>query len=99
MSDESEYVVQQRQHLHGAIARLPSIDPALPANAYLAGWITIAEFVDPDGSRWFCTRTGTDGGDSDLMPWTEKGYLSHRLDARQAGLVADEFERADEDDD
>lgn len=75
MSDDG-----QRRHLHDAIAQLPELDGDLPDAAYLVGWVVLAEFADPDGSRWWCTRRGTDGGDCDLMPWTEKGYLRHALD-------------------
>lgn len=80
MTDEPDPVTTQRQHLHNAITELPKMDPEIPDAAYLVGWVTIAEFADPDGSRWFCERRGTDGGERDLMPWQVKGYLSHARD-------------------
>jgi hypothetical protein len=79
----------QRTHLHDAIARLPPLDDEIPDGAFLVGWVLVAEFADPDGSRWFVRRRGTDGGERDLMPWTEKGYLHEALDSWRAGDVAD----------
>lgn len=70
----------QRQVLHDAIAQVPSLDDEMPDTAFLVGWVLIAEFADPDGGRWFSTRSGTDGGETDVTAWAAKGYLEHARD-------------------
>lgn len=94
MTDDYEIddsIAQQRLHLHRAIADIPKIDRDIPDNAYLIGWVLMAEFMDSNGARWFVSRRGTDGGESDLMPWEEKGYLVHLLDEWRAATVRREF--------
>jgi hypothetical protein len=88
MSDTPDEVVTQRRHLHEAIQELPKLDSELDDSAYLTGWVLVAEFAAPDGSRWFCSRRGTDGGDKDLMPWTEKGYIRELEDSWTSRDVA-----------
>lgn len=92
VEDDPANLNGQRRHLHDAIAAVPKLDPELPDGAYLAGWVLMAEYVDPDGSRWWVTRRGTDGGEKDLMPWTEKGYLQHALDRWRASDLGRELD-------
>jgi hypothetical protein len=77
---DDDGIVRQRRHLHAAVAQVPPLDDEMPDGAFLVGWVLIAEFADPDGSRWFTARTGTDGGESELPPWGSKGYIAHALD-------------------
>jgi hypothetical protein len=91
MADESYQ--RQRHHLNEAISELPAMEDILPDEAYLTGWVMVAEFVDAKGGRWFCTRRGTDGGERDLMPWAEKGLLHELLESHTVREVGDRVGR------
>lgn len=78
--ERDEAVRQQRRTVHDAVAQIPVLDDEMPDGAFLIGWVLVAEFADPDGGRWFSSRSGTDGGESDVPAWTAKGYMAHAHD-------------------
>jgi hypothetical protein len=80
----------ERDHLYESIQALVGLqaeegaedredDGPLPEGCMLRSFVVVAEFVDPDGSRWFSYRNG-DASGGGLMPWEQKGLLSHALD-------------------
>lgn len=82
MSDEADATVRQHEHLSAAIQGIVGLDPEITEGSFLVGYALVAEFADPDGTRWFCCRQGDASGPR-LYPWTEEGYLRHGLRALQ----------------
>jgi hypothetical protein len=59
--------------------------------AVLTGYVVIAEWAKPDGTRWL-TKTAGDLNDEGPGVWTVKGWLYHALDTaqRDADLYGDD---------
>lgn len=82
----------QHEHLSAALQAIVGLDPEISEGSFLVGYVVLAEYADPDGSRWFVSRQG-DAFGPELYPWAEEGYLRQGmriLDARQADRQADE---------
>lgn len=87
-----------RSHLHETIQATVSIDESLPDGAMLMGWLTIAEWMAPDGQRWLSIVDGSADPDKGCATWQRQGYLHNALfDAD--GFIPDNPEANDQDDD
>ena len=67
-----------RTHLHDAVQHTVSLDEDLPEGAMLMGWLTIAEWMAPDGNRWLSKIDGNTNSES-MPPWQAQGYLHNAL--------------------
>lgn len=74
-----------RDHLHEAIQGTvglpsPSDDEGdeLPDGSMLMGWVTVAEWMSPEGSRWLSKIEGTSTGQRPPA-WHVQGYLHNAL--------------------
>lgn len=47
--------------------------------AVLVGWVTVCEWLDPDGMRWLSNLDGTNGGEDGLTDWQRQGFLFNAL--------------------
>lgn len=70
-----------QEQLHGAL-QTSACDDAELEDSVLVGWVTVAEWVSPDGERWL-SCIAHEGA----AVWQIDGYLSHALNG---GFVADE---------
>jgi hypothetical protein len=66
-----------RKLLSTALQTAANTDPEMDG-AVLIGWIAVAEWMAPDGSRWLSRVHGLGNGD-DCPTWTQQGYLHHAL--------------------
>lgn len=67
-----------RERVHAAIQETNDAQDDLDG-AVLTGWVTVCEWMDPDGDRWISFLSGTDGGEKTPPPWTIRGYLHEAL--------------------
>ncbi len=78
-----------REHLHGAIQGTIAIDEELPEGTVLTGWVTVAEWMAPNGDRWLSRVDGGPIPDKGLPAWQSQGYLYNAL---FEGFIPDEDE-------
>lgn len=67
-----------RDRLHETIQHTVAIDNNLPEGAMLLGWVTVAEWMAPDGQRWLSTVDGDARGEG-CPAWQRQGYLHNAL--------------------
>jgi hypothetical protein len=82
-----------RERLHETIQATVSIDNDLPDGAVLMGWVTIAEWMAPDGKRWLSIIDGAADPSEGLAAWQRQGYLHNAL-FDPDGFIPDEDENA-----
>lgn len=69
-----------REHLHESLQHTISLDENSPEGAMLVGWVSVAEWMAPDGGRWLSRMTGAADGEP-LSTWQRQGYLHNALHA------------------
>lgn len=67
-----------RDHLHQAIQATAHDQPDIDGSVLL-GWVTIAEWVAPDGNRWLSRISSNATGDREAADWQLQGYLHNAL--------------------
>lgn len=67
-----------RQHLHDSIQATIALDEELPEGAMLLGWVTVAEWMAPDGNRWL-SRIDGNAQVNACPSWQTQGYLHNAL--------------------
>lgn len=67
-----------RETLHEAIQGTVAVDEDLPEGAMLLGWVTVAEWMAPDGRRWLSVIDG-DAQVEGCPIWQRQGYLHNAL--------------------
>jgi len=90
----TEPVDDPRDHIaHALQANTPTRDTSV-----LVGWVSVAEYLTPDGQRYLATEYGNaPGTDHDTTSWQRRGYLHEAL---HNGLIDDPIiELVDPDDD
>jgi hypothetical protein len=86
-----------RAHIHDAIQNTVAIDDGLPEGSMLMGWVTIAEWMAPDGERWLSIIDGTATPDKACPAWQRQGYLHNALFDAADFIPDDEDEDEDHD--
>lgn len=67
-----------RETLHETIQGTIAIDEDMPEGAVLLGWLTVAEWMAPDGKRWLSLIDGDARGEG-CPAWQRQGYLHNAL--------------------
>lgn len=68
--------------IRSALQRTINHDDEEFDGAILTGYVVIAEWHKPDGSKWL-TKTAGDLNDDGPPLWTVKGWLAHALETAQ----------------
>jgi hypothetical protein len=66
-----------RSRVSSALQTCANTDPEMDG-AVLIGWVAVAEWMAPDGSRWLSKLDGLASGDG-APTWTQQGYLHNAL--------------------
>lgn len=86
-----------RAILHEAIQKIAALDDDLEGGIPL-GWVLIAEWMAPTGTRWLSLTDATANLDG-LPAWQRAGYLHEALNGGAFPDVIEYAERDPEDDD
>lgn len=73
----SAEAIKPRKRIHEAIQA--SRAGSELDGAVLVGWVTVAEWMSPDGERWITCASGESGGESAPAVWRSEGLLHHAL--------------------
>lgn len=84
-----------RAHLHASIQATVALDvpgeaEPIPEGSMLLGFVAVAEWMAPDGTRWLSRVDAGASGDKGLTEWQREGYLHNALNS--ASWIEDEDE-------
>ncbi len=74
----NEQEANARRRVHEAIQLTNDSNENLEGSI-LVGWACVAEWSDPQGSKWLSRVTGSAGGEDSPPTWQSRGYLHEAL--------------------